>query len=318
MAIIDVHYHFHPFVDEWAAPERAKDGMRKRMRSVGIEPEAQLEFLLQKMDENGVEKTGLMNPTGDKSHSMGVPNGPFAKLMNRHSDRFFGWAGLQILPKPDLDEAKRAIEEHGFTGFKFIPTSQYFYPHDFELMGEVYEYCEKVGAPIIWHMGPGAVIPTSRAIFSDIRYLNEVAYRYKGLNLIMAHCGEHDTESQAIGLASAFPNVYIEASARLTVAMCEAMPPKAGGDIFQRHKDEWLHAENPTPEMHAAWEKVREEHEALIRRIANRCPGKFMFGTDGPFAMTLDRAITEYERAFPDPAQRQEIFHDTAKKLLKL
>ncbi len=135
MAIIDVHYHFHPFVDEWTAPERVKDGLRKRMRSVGIEPEAQLEFLLEKMDEHGVEKTGLMNPTGDKSHSNGVPNGPFAKLMNRHSDRFFGWAGLHILPKPDLGEAKRAIEEYGFTGFKFIPNVAVLLPPRFRVDG---------------------------------------------------------------------------------------------------------------------------------------------------------------------------------------
>jgi predicted TIM-barrel fold metal-dependent hydrolase len=73
------------------------------------------------------------------------------------------------------------------------------------------------------------------------------------------------------------------------------------------------------PRMNEAWRKIMEKHQEAILSCAVQCPNKFMFATDGPFAMRQDIALNLYREAFADDKELlNKILGENARKLYKL
>ena len=213
-----------------------------------------------------------------------------------------------------------------------------FYANDFDKMGPLYEKAIDLDVPTMWHIG-GVGYSFSRTIFSNSKFLNEVAYKYRDLKIVICHLGETQApgqEQEYIELAMTYPNVYIEASAVTTYWMWRAMPPKnyVGPPEMARflvinrnwgfmNSDKIAGTKKPytskDKRMMEAWQKIKEKHKETIRSCALQCPDKFMFATDGPFVMRQDIFLKIYREALAEePEILAKVLGENAKKLFKL
>lgn len=313
--IIDAHYHIYPFNDDWKLPPAAEAEQRARLKSVRIDPERQIESVLEQMDACGVDKLGVINSWHDQSISLACPNDAFSRAVAPYRDRLFSWTGIRIRPEPDIAQLRRAIEDEGFTGLKFIPTTQWFAPDDFALMAPVYETAIELGIPSIWHFGPGPFKMASRSTFGSLEQLNEVAYRYPELKVLIAHAGDLGREDLATSLTT-FPNVYIEASVVMHHMMTANMTPRYGKDASDRNKREFLWPDGEwDDDVKAAWEKTKVQHHDMLWKIASRAPKKFLFASDGPYGARMSYCVDEYKRIFAHDAELlEDIFHRNAER----
>ena len=315
--IIDIHHHVGGY-----SPQRLDVRTKSRLKIVDIDPEDQLGSLVRQMDECGVDITGLMSPFNIDE-------------VKKYSNRLFGIAGVEVVDgKPNIEKV-----EHDITslGWKALKLGARYYAHDFEKMGPVYEKAIELDVPTMWHIG-GAGHAPARTIFSNPKHLNEVAFKYRDLKIVVCHLGETGPvgqEQEYIELAMTYPNVYIEASAITTYWMWRAMPPKAPigppeMDRFLVINRNWAMMNSDKIEgtkpytskderMNEAWRKEKEKHRETIRSCAVQCPNKFMFATDGPFAMRQDIALELYREAFADDKEiLNKVLGENAKKLYKL
>jgi hypothetical protein len=316
--IVDIHNHVGGY-----KPEVLDVRTKTRLNTVNIDPEDQYGSLVKQMDKVGVDMTGIMSP-----------NDPDA--IKKYSNRLFGISGvgLDANGKPNIEKVEHDITSLGWKALKF---GARYYANDFEKMDPIYKKAIDLDIPCMWHIG-GAGHTPSRKIFSDPDFLNEVAFKYRDLKIVVCHLGETGPpgqEQEYIELAMTYPNFYIEASAVTTYWMWRAMPPmnpKGPPEMdrflvinrnFSFMNSDKLGETKPylskDPRMNEAWRKIMEKHQETIRSCALQCPNKFMFATDGPFAMRQDIALNLYRKAFADDKELlNKILGENAKKLYKL
>lgn len=210
-----------------------------------------------------------------------VPNDLVARACRDHPNAFVGFGSVDPL-KGDLavGELDR-IAGLGLKGVKLHPSLQAFKPDD-EKFWPLYERCEDLGLPLLFHTGTsgiGAGQPGGQGIRLDyarpIR-LDAVAAAFPSLNVIAAHFG-YPWHLELLAIALHKTNVFIDIS---------GWAPK------------YIPAE-------------------VIREMKGRLQNQFVFGSDYPFIQP-QRCLEELATMDIPPAALQKVLTENGKKLLGL
>lgn len=135
----------------------------------------------------------------------------------RNNDVLIPFGSVDPLrPVEAVERARRLLDESGVRGFKFHPTLQGFDPRS-EALFPLYELLQEHGVPALFHTGQtgiGAGTPGGsglRLSLSNPILLDEVAARFPGLTVIMAHPSV-PWQEEAIAVATHKSNVWIDLS----------------------------------------------------------------------------------------------------------
>jgi predicted TIM-barrel fold metal-dependent hydrolase len=139
-----------------------------------------------------------------------VPDDYVAEFAARAPEKIIGFACCDPTQPEHFEELKHAIETLKLRGVKMGPIYAGFDPRD-ALCDTVYRYCQENGLPILFHTGTtfnhNAPLNYGRPWLFD-----EVAIRFPGLRLILAHCG-HPFSEECLVVIRKHPHVYADISA---------------------------------------------------------------------------------------------------------
>ncbi len=175
-----------------------------------------IDDLLQSMDRAGVRRAVILgqdsratpNPSF-KNYT--ITNRELASLAHQGEDRFIPFAGVDPNAGPEAEkELRRAIKESGFRGLKIHSSVSSVYPNDKQKMHPLYETCQELKVPILFHTGTTG-LGDCEIKFSKPEYLDEVGFDFPDLKIIMAHFG-WPWMDVAIAIALRNPSVYLDIS----------------------------------------------------------------------------------------------------------
>lgn len=216
MKAIDTHIHFSTREGYVIKDPRLLEAMEKYYRVKVVyktEEEMAQDFI------NLDVKAILLPIDAETTRGWKVTNDYAAGLVKRFPQAFIGsfaaidpWKG-----KAAIRELERAVKELGMIGVKFQQAIQEFYPNDRRFY-PIYEKCVELKVPVLFHAGTtgaGAGLPGggrfSLKYTRPIPYIDDVAYDFPELTIIMAHPGWPWIEEQiAVLLHKA--NVYLDLS----------------------------------------------------------------------------------------------------------
>ncbi len=180
--IIDMHSHLFP--DESVVP-----AMEETAERLGFE----------KIVLHGLEWPG----------SRMSRNAAIRKAMKRRPDLFVGFAGIDMWEPVDPAAIDR-VRDEGFTGCKFIVPPE---PYHSERFFPWYERAEKLGMPVLFHLGIVAADATEgiRVDNNFMRpiYLDTIARSFRELTVIGAHLGNPWYEEATMS-ARWNPNLFFD------------------------------------------------------------------------------------------------------------
>jgi hypothetical protein len=165
-------------------------------------------------------KIGLVMFTVDMESELGskrIPNEEIIEAARANSDMMKAFASIDPHKgKFGVREARRLIEEHGVSGFKFHPTLQGFFPND-RLAYRLYEVIAEYKLPAIFHSGHSGIgtgMPGGgglRLKYSNPIHLDDVAADFPDMTVIIAH-PSWPWQDEALSVCLHKPNVYIDLS----------------------------------------------------------------------------------------------------------
>jgi len=139
-----------------------------------------------------------------------VPDDYVADFVARAPQKLVGFASSDPAEADYMDRLKHAFERLHLKGLKMGPVYAGFDPRD-ERLSRVYDYCQSNGFPVIFHSGTtfnyAAPLEYSRPFLFD-----EVARRFPGLKIVLAHLG-HPWCEECLVTIRKHPNMYADISA---------------------------------------------------------------------------------------------------------
>jgi predicted TIM-barrel fold metal-dependent hydrolase len=218
---------FGQLIDAWAQPalpnllEHVPEGARllRASRSPLFERTMDPDETVAEMDRAGIR--AMMLCAWCRPGKWVYTNDEIAVFVNRHPDRFFGVAAVDLeKPVAAVKELDRAVKQLGFKALRVIPwlwnrppNDKHYYP--------LYVKCIELGIPFctqVGHTGPLMPSETGR----PVPYLDEVALTFPELTIVGGHIGHPWTE-EMIGLAWKHERVYIDTSAYLPAYYPDAL-----------------------------------------------------------------------------------------------
>ncbi len=161
------------------------------------------------LDMQAFEKVAVF---GMKARLTGwwVPDDYIAAFVARAPGRFFGFAACDPTQPDAMDELRYAIGTLKLSGLKMGPIYAGFDPRE-RRCDPVYAYCREHGIPIMFHTGTtfNRIAPLELGRPS---LLDDVAIRYPGLRIVMAHAG-HPWGAECLVTIRKHPHVYADISA---------------------------------------------------------------------------------------------------------
>ncbi|MFC2003571.1 amidohydrolase family protein [Chloroflexota bacterium] len=210
--IVDCHVHVqrypeHIIKEVWTGwNPGAKKWPEEKFKAVLDQP---IERYIEEMD-GVVDKAIIVSARLGASMGIEVSNEYIAEVVKRYPDKFAGCACLNPSEEGAAEELERCVKDLGLVGLgELVPACQYFYPHD-ERCFPVWEKAQELGIPVIIHAGPTQPL-ISRLIFSDARYIDEVAVNFPKLKIVICHLGYYKYEDY-IHLIQKNDNVFADIS----------------------------------------------------------------------------------------------------------
>jgi len=198
--IIDMHGHLFP--DESAVP-----GLEKAAESLGIEK---------------IVLHGLEWPGSPMSRNAAV-----REAMKRRPGLFVGFGGIDMWESVDHDRVDR-LRDEGFTGLKFIVPPE---PYHSETFFPYYERAERLGMPVLFHLGIVAADATKNVRVDNnyMRpiYLDTIARSFRDLTVIGAHLGNPWFEEATMS-ARWNPNLFFD----ITGSTLKKKKPRFIGELL--------------------------------------------------------------------------------------
>jgi predicted TIM-barrel fold metal-dependent hydrolase len=176
-----------------------------------------------------------------------VPDEHIAGFVAQAPAKLAGFAACDPTQPGHMEELRHAVEHLGLVGLKLAPVYAGFDPRD-PICDPVYRYCQARSLPILFHTGTtfnrAAVLGFSRPWLFD-----EVAIRYPGLKMVLAHLG-HPWCDECCVVIRKHPNLF--------------------ADIAALYYRPW------------------QFYNALIMAQEYKVTHKLLFGTDYPFTSSSD------------------------------
>ena len=227
--ITDVHIHIQPWHQLKPAVRetmrRGKEQQFDRLMQIMEDPK----LLLEIMDQDGVDRVGLVNyPSPDL---MG-----FTDDTNEFAVRYAEAAPGRLLPyggvHPRLTTNPQRDVEHlceiGTRVLKIHPNHQCLpanaYADGLDALRIIYRHCEARGLPVMIHTGT-SIFPGARSKYGNPMELDDVAIDFPDLTIIMAHGGRPLYMAEAFFILRRHRNVYLDLS---------GIPPRQLLEYFPR------------------------------------------------------------------------------------
>jgi predicted TIM-barrel fold metal-dependent hydrolase len=163
-----VDYHCHISMMEYANIENPT--------IVSVTPE---EFIVD-LDEAGFQKAVVLSDRRTMPEQV-------SEFVSKAPDRLIGFGFVNPTQKGSADEVLRQREELGLFGLKLYPTSDGYSVNDPEAF-LVYEAASSIGMPVMFHHA-GMPVPGDLLKHSDPTLIDEVAYSFPELRIVLAHLG---------------------------------------------------------------------------------------------------------------------------------
>jgi uncharacterized protein len=176
-----------------------------------------------------------------------VPDNYVAEFAARAPGKLIGFAACDPTQPECMEELRFAAETLHLSGLKLGPIYAGFDPRD-PVCDPVYSYCQERGLPVLFHTG------TTFNHAAPLQYgrpwlLDEVAIRYPGLRIILAHVGHPFSEECLV--------------------------------VIRKHPNMWA-------DISALYYRPWQFYNTLIAAQEYRVTHKLLFGTDYPFAHSQD------------------------------
>ncbi len=167
------------------------------------------------MDRWGIGKSVILALNWERVLGKGhkISNEYVSQLVGKHPDRFIGFASVDPLEgKKAARELENAVQGLGLKGLKLHTICQQFYPND-KTAYPVYEIAEKLGIPVMIHVGAAPPAATVERImrykYCNPLYLDDVIRDFPNLSIIIPHLGAGFFK-EAFMLAGVSKNIYYD------------------------------------------------------------------------------------------------------------
>lgn len=204
--ITDIHTHLaleEHFIGDTFFAEAIRGGGSKR----GFVADYQ-RHLEEEMSQ--VEKAVVFGLNA-KASGVVVPNSYIANYADMYPDKIIGFSCVDPNQPDAAQELEYCTRELKLKGLKLGPIYQHFHPSDEKAAYPVYETAQKLGIPIIWHMGT-SFVQKGPLEYTRPALLEQIALDFPELKMVIAHMG-HPWEADTIVLIRKQPNVYADISA---------------------------------------------------------------------------------------------------------
>jgi predicted TIM-barrel fold metal-dependent hydrolase len=228
---VDAHVHVYEQGDwpprwfdyaaqQWAGrgPDRLPEHVRPKMEDGLADPGAVR--LLSQMTTAGVDVSVLLAVDWE----LGMDSRPgndirevherYGRLMRDSGGRIVAFAGVDPRRPDALGIFEEARDRHGLRGLKLYPPAG-FYAYD-EAVQPLYQACADSGLPVAIHCGE--TLGMLRPRFSNPLFVQDVQRLYPGLTLWIAHAGAPWWWDEAVAVAEAGVDTYLELSSWQAVA----------------------------------------------------------------------------------------------------
>jgi predicted TIM-barrel fold metal-dependent hydrolase len=169
-----------------------------------------------------VDSFGITNVPGPPSPEK--CNDYIAALQQQDPGRIIGFASVNPNyrgPKAAVRELDRAIRELGLQGLKLYPMYQDWSPADPVTAFPVFERAEELGIPVMVHQA-GSTRIDARMEYARPALLDAAGRHFRGLKLIIAHCGLPWVD-EALFMLTKHPNFFAELSYYIATATGEEL-----------------------------------------------------------------------------------------------
>lgn len=231
---VDAHVHgyeegdwpprwFDFAAQQWAArgadrrPEHVRDKMERGLSDPGAAR------LLAQMASAGVDVSVMLGVDWE----LGMESRPandvrqvherYGRLMRESGGRIVAFAGVDPRRPDALDIFEEAHDVHGLRGLKLYPPAG-FHAYD-EIIDPLYAACADAGLPVVIHCGE--TLGMLRPRFSNPLFVQDVQRRFPSLTVWIAHAGATWWWDEALAVAEAGVDTYLELSSWQAVAYAE-------------------------------------------------------------------------------------------------
>ena len=205
-----IDFHTHPLlVREMFEREPDLHRIARDVFYIHNRPQPLETFLLE-LDVSGLDRAVLLPIDASTTKGCQIYSNELIAELCQMSDRFIGFASVDPHQESAVDDLEHAVEGLKLRGLKLSPPTQEFYPNDTELAYPIYEKAQSLSVPVVFHAGMSWE-PRAKAKYGQPIHLEDVAYDFPDLNIVIAHFG-WPWVLEAVMLALKYPNVYIDTS----------------------------------------------------------------------------------------------------------
>lgn len=225
--ITDVHVHIHPWRE--MRPEIVKVlrvGQRDHdfLEQVMYDPK----LLLEIMDEDGVDRVGLVNyPSPDVMGTDLRTMTHAARYAESAPERMMWYAGVHPRVTRDAAGDVDALIEMGMRMLKVHPNHQELpanaYSDGLGAQAEIYRRCEDRGIPVLVHTGT-SVFPGARSKYGNPLEIDDIAIDFPDLQIVLAHGGRPFWMGEAFFVLRRHRNVWFDLSGIPPRSLLEYFP----------------------------------------------------------------------------------------------
>lgn len=169
-----------------------------------------IETFYLELDVSGLERAVILPIDAYTTRNCRIYSNEQIAELCEMSKRFIGFASVDPHNKNAEDDLEFAVKKLKLRGLKLDPGIQEFYPNDLKFMARIYFKAQELGIPVLFHSGMSWA-PKVKAKYSQPIFLEDVAYEYPDLNIVIAHFG-WPWVLDSVMLALKYPNVYLDTS----------------------------------------------------------------------------------------------------------
>ena len=162
------------------------------------------------LDVSGLDRAVLLPIDASTTRGCQIYSNELIAELCQMSDRFIGFASVDPHQESAADDLEHAVRDLELRGLKLSSPTQEFYPNDAELAYPIYEKTQILSIPIVFHAGMSWE-PRAKAKYGQPIHLEDVAYDFPDLNIVVAHFG-WPWVLEAVMLALKYLNVYLDTS----------------------------------------------------------------------------------------------------------
>jgi predicted TIM-barrel fold metal-dependent hydrolase len=225
--IIDAHIHIQPF--HMMKPDVQRTFWLKKENRAELEGFAEAPAkLLRKMDEDGIERVGLINYVSpDLMGFTHEANDWMVRYASADPSRLIAFGSVNPRFTTDVGPAVDRILDAGARALKVHPPHQLFranaYQDSLPRLAELYDRAQSRGVPVTIHTGT-SVFPGARSRLGDPMDVDDVAIDFPRLTILLAHGGRPLWMEAAFFVVRRHPNVMLELSGIPPAKLLEYFP----------------------------------------------------------------------------------------------